>query len=82
MLARVHYIVGRNQGPRPQVDIRVLEAEIRAAIRTWDDGFADALINANMAKRKACACFIAMQDAFPAALSRRVLAGRSRARSG
>jgi glutamate dehydrogenase len=44
MLARVHYIVGRNQGPRPQVDIRTLESDIRAAIRTWEDGFADALI--------------------------------------
>ena len=44
MLARVHYIVGRNQGPRPQVDIRTLEADIRAAIRTWEDGFADALV--------------------------------------
>jgi glutamate dehydrogenase len=43
-LARIHYIVGRNQGPRPQVDIRVLEADIRAAIRTWEDGFHDALV--------------------------------------
>ena len=42
-LARVHYIVGRNEGPRPEVDVKMLEAEIRAAIRTWDDGFADAL---------------------------------------
>jgi len=42
-LARVHYIVGRNDGPRPHVDIRALENLIRAAIRTWDDGFADAL---------------------------------------
>ena len=44
MLARVYYIVGRNQGPRPQVDIRTLEGDIRAAIRTWEDGFADALM--------------------------------------
>jgi len=42
-LARVHYIVGRNDGPRPHVDVRALENLIRAAIRTWDDGFADAL---------------------------------------
>ncbi len=42
-LARVHYIVGRNEGLRPHVDIHVLEADIRAAIRTWDDGFGDAL---------------------------------------
>ena len=42
-LARVYYIVGREEGPRPQVDVRALEDRIRAAIRTWDDSFADAL---------------------------------------
>jgi glutamate dehydrogenase len=42
-LARVHYIIGRNEGPRPDADVKELEAEIRAAIRTWDDGFADAV---------------------------------------
>jgi glutamate dehydrogenase len=45
-LARVHYIVGREEGPRPTVDVRVLEDRIRAAIRTWEDGFADALVAA------------------------------------
>jgi glutamate dehydrogenase len=44
MLARVHYIVGRHEGARPHVDVHVLEADIRSAIRTWDDGFAAALI--------------------------------------
>ena len=44
-LARVHYIVGRNEGPRPLVDIAALEDEIRDAIRTWDDGIADALVH-------------------------------------
>jgi glutamate dehydrogenase len=43
LLVRVHYIVGRNEGPRPHVDIHLLEADIRAAIRTWEDGFVDAL---------------------------------------
>jgi len=42
-LARVHYIVGRNPGPRPAVDVKQLENEIRAAIRTWEDGFSDAV---------------------------------------
>ncbi|MBU6297325.1 MAG: NAD-glutamate dehydrogenase, partial [Alphaproteobacteria bacterium] len=42
-LTRIHYIVGRNEGPRPAVDIAVLEDEIRAAVRTWDDGFLEAL---------------------------------------
>jgi glutamate dehydrogenase len=43
LLARVHYIVGRNEGPRPHVDVHHLESEIRDAIRTWDDGFVTAL---------------------------------------
>jgi len=42
-LVRIHYIVTRNETPRPAVDISRLEDDIRAAIRTWDDGFADAL---------------------------------------
>ncbi len=46
-LSRVYYIVGRNDGPRPQASAAALEAEIRAAIRTWDDGFADALAAAH-----------------------------------
>ena len=42
-LARVHYIIGRNPGVRPEADVKELESEIRAAIRNWDDGFADAM---------------------------------------
>jgi len=41
-LARIHYIIGRNPGPRPERDVKELEAEIRTAIRTWEDGFAEA----------------------------------------
>ena len=44
LLARVHFIVGRNEGPRPHADAHALEAQIRDAIRTWDDGFAAALM--------------------------------------
>jgi glutamate dehydrogenase len=43
-LARVHFIVGRNPGPRPEVEERQLEADIRAAVRTWGDGFIQSLI--------------------------------------
>jgi glutamate dehydrogenase len=43
LLARVHFIVGRNEGLRPHVEVHNLEAEIRSAIRTWDDGFVAAL---------------------------------------
>src|SRR5215471_13512724 len=42
-LARVHYIIGSNEGPRPEADIKKLEAEIKSAIRTWDDGFSELL---------------------------------------
>ena len=42
-LVRIHYIIGRNQGPRPNVDIRALEREIEVAIKTWDDLFLEAL---------------------------------------
>jgi glutamate dehydrogenase len=43
VLARVHYIIGRNEGTRPHVSVPHLESQIRAAIRTWDDGFVEAL---------------------------------------
>jgi glutamate dehydrogenase len=42
-LARIHYIIGRNPGARPDADVKELESEIRAAIRNWDDGLADAM---------------------------------------
>ncbi len=42
-LARVHYIITRNPGTRPEIDPKQLEAEIRGAIRTWDDDFAEAV---------------------------------------
>ncbi|HEV2651190.1 MAG TPA: hypothetical protein VGU69_08030, partial [Rhizomicrobium sp.] len=47
VLARIHYIVGRNEGIRPHVSVSLLEDEIRQAIRTWDDGFAEALETAH-----------------------------------
>ena len=43
VLARVHYIIGRNEGARPQVSVQALEEQIRASIRTWDDGFVEAM---------------------------------------
>jgi glutamate dehydrogenase len=47
LLARIHYIVGRDEGPRPHVEVQVLEAEIRDAVRTWEDGFVHALTTAH-----------------------------------
>ncbi len=46
LLARIYYIVGRDDGPRPQVNVAAVEAEIRDAIRTWDDGFTQSLFEA------------------------------------
>ncbi|HEY0105405.1 MAG TPA: NAD-glutamate dehydrogenase, partial [Rhizomicrobium sp.] len=43
VLARVHYIIGRDEGARPPVSVQHLEEQIRAAIRTWDDGLAEAM---------------------------------------
>jgi glutamate dehydrogenase len=65
VLARVHYIVGRNEGPRPQVDAHALEGEIRAAIRTWEDGFAAALMRAH-GETQGQRLFHRHRDAFPA----------------
>ncbi len=42
-LARVHFIIGRNTGPRPDVDVAELEARIAAAARNWGDGLREAL---------------------------------------
>ncbi len=40
---RLHYIIGRNDGARPKVDIAALEHEIAETIRTWDDAFVEAM---------------------------------------
>ena len=47
ILARVHFIIGRNPGQRPEADVKAIEAEIRATIRTWDDEFIAAVIAAH-----------------------------------
>jgi glutamate dehydrogenase len=42
-LARIHYIMGRNVGPRPRADIAALEHEIGETLKTWDDAFLEAM---------------------------------------
>lgn len=42
-LARVHFIIGRDEGPTPQVDRKVLEAAIARIVRNWNDELAAAL---------------------------------------
>jgi len=42
-LMRLHYIIGRNDGPMPKVDVRALEREILGLITSWEDHLADAM---------------------------------------
>ncbi|HEX3754831.1 MAG TPA: NAD-glutamate dehydrogenase domain-containing protein, partial [Rhizomicrobium sp.] len=42
-LVRLHYIIGRNDGKLPPVDVRALEQRIAQLLETWDDAFATAL---------------------------------------
>ena len=42
-LTRVHFIIGRNGGPTPDPDRATLEEQVGAIVRTWTDGFAEAL---------------------------------------
>ncbi|HWU24823.1 MAG TPA: NAD-glutamate dehydrogenase, partial [Rhizomicrobium sp.] len=64
LLARIHYIVGREEGPRPEVDIPALEADIGEAIRTWDDGFSQTLI-ADRGDEAGMRLFRSFAPAFP-----------------
>ena len=42
-LVRVHFIIGRNEGPAPAVDVAALEARITDVTRTWDDQLTNAI---------------------------------------
>jgi glutamate dehydrogenase len=64
-LARIYYIVGRNQGPRANVDVAVLESDIREAIRTWEDGLSDALVRQH-GETEGLRLFRRHANAFPA----------------
>lgn len=43
LLARLYYTVGFDKGAPASVDIAAIEQAMRAAIRTWDDGYLDVL---------------------------------------
>src|SRR3954451_13928083 len=45
-LTRVHFIIGRRAGPTPDPDRAELEEQVGAIIRTWTDGFVEALAGA------------------------------------
>jgi glutamate dehydrogenase len=42
-LARIHYIVGRNEGPLPPIDVQAMQQHIAGMIETWDDALATAM---------------------------------------
>jgi len=42
-LVRLHFIIGRNEGPMPKVDVRALEQQIAGIIETWDDALGKAM---------------------------------------
>ncbi len=42
-LVRIHYIIGRNPGPRPKLDMAALQQEIADSLKTWDDAYLDAM---------------------------------------
>ena len=42
----MHFIIGRDGGPTPDPDRATLEQEVGEIVRTWTDGFADALAGA------------------------------------
>ena len=46
-LVRLHFIIGRNDGPLPKVEVRELERQISALVTTWDDHLTDALCAAH-----------------------------------
>src|SRR6188472_78626 len=45
-LTRVHFIIGRRTGPTPDPDRTTLENKVGAIVRTWIDGFVEALAGA------------------------------------
>ena len=62
-LVRVHFIIGRSGGPTPVIRRETLEDEVAAIIRTWSDGFTQALALVNPPE-KARALFNRYRDAF------------------
>ena len=70
-LVRLHFIIGRNDGPLPKVDVRALEQQIAALLDTWDDRLAEAMCAAH-GRSEGPARLAALRSAFFARLSRRL----------
>ena len=62
-LVRVHFIIGRSGGPTPDIERATLEREVAAIIRTWSDGFSEALALVNPPD-KVRELFVRYRDAF------------------
>jgi len=62
-LVRVHFIIGRSGGPTPDIERTTLEREVESIIRTWSDGFNQALELLNPPE-KAHELFKQYRDAF------------------
>jgi len=72
-MVRLHYIIGRNDGPLPPLDVKALEQHIAGLVETWDDALLRALC-ADSGPSRGAARLAARQprfspgyrDAFPA----------------
>ncbi|MCL4767117.1 MAG: NAD-glutamate dehydrogenase [Hyphomicrobiaceae bacterium] len=73
-LVRVHFIIGRNDGPPPQVSEQDLEARISEATRTWEDQLADAIHKGDEALAALAPKY---QAAFPAGYTEMFSASRA-----
>ena len=49
-LAQVHFIIGIQPGDHPQPDLKVLEAQVEEAVRTWRDRFEAAVRSGGVAQ--------------------------------
>src|SRR6516164_2083509 len=65
-LVRVHFIIGRYEGPTPNPDRATLERAVEGIVRTWSDGLAEALTLVHD-PGKAQGLIKRYRDAFPVA---------------
>ncbi|HEX2817430.1 MAG TPA: NAD-glutamate dehydrogenase [Phenylobacterium sp.] len=65
-LARVHYIIGFTPGQHDEPDLRVLEAAITEAARTWEDRFEAAVRSGERPMQDVADILTRYSDAFPA----------------
>ncbi|PYE87989.1 glutamate dehydrogenase (NAD) [Phyllobacterium leguminum] len=64
-LARIHFIVWRDDGATPEVTREALEAEIRAIVRTWEDAVQEAAESFEGPAIPGGASIVALASGFP-----------------